>query len=77
MEAAQLREVDKLYHIHQIAFQSFRVQAMKRAGKHRQRPVFSTFRKFFDYEKALRQASGKDAPSSRFEALKNHLRGEV
>ncbi|HBI63819.1 MAG TPA: hypothetical protein DDX51_01695 [Clostridiales bacterium] len=67
MRAVRLRQADADYRVHQLAFQSFRVQAMKKSGK-RQKPVFSTFRQFFDYQKAVDRACGR-AGSSRFDGI--------
>ncbi len=54
MMAYRLRQVDKDFDIHLLAWESWNVQAMKKSGKKRV-PVFRTFKKFFDYEKRVRE----------------------
>ena len=58
MEAVKLKEVDKDYRNHLQAFLNFVVKAEKRAGKNKTRPVYSNFKKFYDYEKELSKAKG-------------------
>mgnify|MGYP004577920837 CR=1 FL=1 len=73
MEAAALREVDKDYRNHLQAFLDFAVQATKRAGKNKTKPVYSRFEKFFDYKKAenrVRHVKETD----RFAGVKRFLR---
>ena len=59
MEAVKLKEIDKDYRNHLQAFLNFVVKAEKRAGKNKTRPVYSNFKKFYDYEKELSEAKGK------------------
>jgi len=70
-EAARLKEVDKDYRNHLQAFLNFAVRAKKKAGKNKQRPVYPTFKKFYDY--AIEQAKQKNKPD-RFEKMKRLLR---
>ena len=72
-EAAKLREVDKDYRSHLQAFLNFRVQAKKKSGKNKQRPVYPTFKKFYDYESAIDRIKEKHKPD-RFEKMKQLLR---
>lgn len=72
-EAARLKEVDKDYRNHLQAFLNFAVRAKKKAGKNKQRPVYPTFKKFYDYEDAIEQAKQKNKPD-RFEKMKRLLR---
>lgn len=53
MKAVELKELDRMYHIHFLAFSNFRAKATKKAGKNKQKPVYTTFKKFFDYESEL------------------------
>ena len=46
MEACQLKRVDDNYRIHWQAFLNFAVQATKKVGKRKERPVYSRFDKF-------------------------------
>lgn len=77
MKAIQLKEVDKAYYIHLQAFKNFQATAMKKVGK-KQRPVFSTFDKFFDYEKAINKVLGKkeDTQVSRLREFMNKKKKE-
>lgn len=67
MEAIRLREVDRDYRNHLQAFLNFSVQAKKKNGKNRERPVYSTFAKFYDYKKEIEKARGRR--KSRFEGI--------
>ena len=60
MEAVKLKQVDNDYRNHLQAFLNFAVKAEKRAGRNKSRPVYSKFKKFYDYEKAIKEAQGKD-----------------
>ena len=59
MQGVRLKQVDCDYRVHQQAFLNFAVKAEKKAGKNKTKPVYSTFEKFFDYDKAIRQAKEK------------------
>lgn len=51
--------MDEDYRVHQQAFLNFAVQAKKKAGKNKERPVYSRFEKFFNYKKALNDVESK------------------
>lgn len=77
MKGVELRRVDEDYRIHQLAFLAYAVRSTK--GRKNPKPAYSTFEKFYDYEKEQKavlegkpQATGPD----RFAALKTHLREE-
>lgn len=72
MKAVEIRQVDQLNRIHLQAFQNFRAKAKKKAGKGKLKPVYSTYKKFFDYEKELNKAMHKKG-KSKFNELKNKL----
>lgn len=57
LKAKELQEIDEQYHIHLQAFLNMTAQAEKQVGKKRKK-VFTTFKKFFDYEKAINRALG-------------------
>lgn len=59
MEAVKLREVDKDYRNHLQAFLNYSVQAQKKSGKNKTKPVYDRFHKFYDYEAAVDRARGK------------------
>lgn len=53
MEALELRFLDQSLHEHRQAFLNFAVQAEKKTGKGKSRPVYRKFRQFFNYEREL------------------------
>lgn len=48
--------VDDDYRVHWQAFLNFAVKAKRKVGKRKERPVYSSFDKFFDYDKELKKA---------------------
>lgn len=50
------------------AFLNFIVKSEKKTGKNKSKPVYTTFNKFFDYEKELNKAAGKKK-KSRFDGI--------
>lgn len=73
MKAAGIHEIDTMHHIHLQAFQNVRAKARKSAGRGKTRPVYTTYKKFFDYEKELKKARRKKE-SSRYDGLKKKLK---
>ena len=76
MKATQLKMVDTDYRAHQQAFLNFAAQTKKRAGKGKEKPYYSDFKKFFDYEAELAKVDKKNQEPDRFAALKEHMRKE-
>ena len=76
MRATRLRMVDTDYRAHQQAYLNFAATSKKRVGKDKEKPVYSDFKKFFDYEAELARADGKEQKPDRFAALKEHMREE-
>ena len=74
MEAAQLKQIDQDYRNHLQAFLNFAVKAEKRAGKGKTKPVYKTFKQFFDYEKRLKEATRKPEEKGRFSGIGKFLR---
>lgn len=74
MEAVRLREVDKDYRNHLQAYLNFAAKAMKKAGKNKRKPVYSTFKKFYDYEAELDKIRIRVKKTDRFAGLKAHLK---
>ena len=77
MEALELRMLDESLREHRQAFLNFAVQAEKKAGKGKTRPVYQRFRQFFDYDKELKKIRDKkkhDAKRSRFSGIGKLLR---
>lgn len=54
-EAYALKYVDKERDLHELAYLTFSATATKKSGK----PVYKTFKKFFDYEKELDKVKRK------------------
>lgn len=78
VKALRLKEVDKDYRIHMQAFLNYSVQAQRKAGKNKTKPVYSKFKKFFDYEKAIREAKGEDLKDhNRFTELSRFMKGKM
>ena len=70
MEAVRLKQVDMDYRNHLQAYLNFVVKAEKKSGKGKSKPVFSSFKKFFDYEKKLEEAQkNKGEKKSRFAGI--------
>lgn len=70
MEAMELRMLDESLHEHRQAFLNLAVQAQKKAGKGKTRPVYRTFRQFFDYDRELNKLkSRKKQKKSRFSGI--------
>lgn len=59
MEAAKLKQIDKDYRNHLQAWLNFVVQAEKRAGKGKTKPVYTKFKQFYDYNEALDKNKNK------------------
>ena len=69
MEAVQLKQVDMDYRNHLQAYLNFVVKAEKKAGKGKSKPVYSSFKKFFDYNEAIAKVQKKDKKKSRFAGI--------
>lgn len=70
MGAMELRMLDESLHEHRQAFLNLAVQAQKKAGKGKTRPVYRTFRQFFDYDRELNKLkSRKKQKRSRFSGI--------
>lgn len=76
MKSTSLKMVDMDYRAHQQAFLNFAVQSKKKVGKNKEKPVYSDFKKFYDYEAELARVDEKDQKPDRFAALKEHMRKE-
>ena len=69
MEAVRLKQVDLDYRNHLQAFLNYSVKAQKKTGKNKSRPVYTKFKKFFDYDKAIANATKKEKEQSRFAGI--------
>lgn len=50
MKAHALKDTDLDYRLHELAYLNFMASATKQVGK-KSKPVYTTFRKFYDYER--------------------------
>lgn len=53
MKAEELKQVDLDYQAHRQAYLNFTVKAERKAGKGKTKPVYTTFEKFYDYQKEI------------------------
>lgn len=74
MEAVRLKQVDMDYRNHLQAFLNFAVKAEKKSGKNKSRPVFTKFKKFYNYEEEVRKATNKGKEKSRFSGIGKFLK---
>lgn len=70
IKAAEYSEVDKDYRNHMQAYLDFVAQAKRKKGKG-EAPVYTTFRKFYDYEKELDKIENPKKPDERFLGIKS------
>ena len=68
MDAVRLKQVDMDYRNHLQAFLNFAVKAEKKSGKH-SKPVFTKFKKFYDYDKEVAKATKKKSEKGRFAGI--------
>lgn len=75
MRAVQAKEVDKDYRNHLQAFLNFSVKAERKVGKDKSKPVYSTFKKFYDFESEMDKALHPEkAAKNRFARLGKFLK---
>lgn len=74
MQAVRLKQVDMDYRNHLQAFLNFAVKAKKKTGKNKSKPVFTKFKKFFDYEKEIEKAQKTDSEKSKLSGLGKFLK---
>lgn len=74
MEAVKLKQVDLDYRNHLQAFLNFAVKAEKKVGKNKSKPVYSKFKRFYDYENELEKSKNQDKQKSRFSGLSKFLK---
>lgn len=72
MEAVRLKQVDMDYRNHLQAFLNYAVKAEKKSGK-KSKPVYTKFKKFYDYEAELEKAKNKKDKKSRFAGIGRFL----
>lgn len=77
MKAAALRQADLDYRNHLQAFLNFAVQAEKKVGKNKTKPVYNRFEKFYDRKKEIGRVLDQKKSESRFSGIGELLkRGE-
>lgn len=74
MEAVRLKQVDMDYRNHLQAFLNFAVKAEKKAGKGKSKPVYSKFKRFYDYEAEVEKVRNKGKEKSRFSGIGKFLK---
>lgn len=75
MEAVRLKQVDMDYRNHLQAFLNFAVKAEKKTGKNKSKPVYTKFKRFYDYEKELKKVRNPNAEEkSRFSGIGKFLK---
>lgn len=72
MEAVRLKQIDMDYRNHLQAWLTFSAQATKKKGQ----PVYAKFKKFYDYEKNLKEVTKKKEKSKLSGLAKFLNRGE-
>ncbi len=74
VKAAELRDVDTDYRLHEQAFLNFVVQGRKKSG----RPVYRRFKQFFNYAQEVKEVIEKrkkeKKTDSRFARLSKYLK---
>lgn len=63
MKAWKLKQVDDDYQMHLQAFLNYQVQGRKKAGK-KTRPVYKTFKEFYNYDAELKKVMRKPKKQS-------------
>ena len=69
MEAVRLKQVDMDYRNHLQAFLNFAVKAKKKTGKNKSKPVYSKFKRFYDYDEEIKKVTKKGGEKSRFSGV--------
>ena len=69
MEAVRLKQVDQDYRNHLQAFLNFSVKAEKKTGKNKSKPVYSKFKRFYDYEKEIAKVTSKGNKKGRYSGI--------
>lgn len=77
IEAARLKQIDADYRSHQQAWLNFVVQAKKKAGKNKQKPVYSKFEQFYNYKEEIKKAKEPDKQKSKFSGIGKLLKKGV
>lgn len=75
VEAQNYKNIDMEYKLHKLAFLNFQVKGMKKAGKGKERPIYRTFKSFFDYEKLISRLEHRE-DDERFRELSKHIKKE-
>ena len=70
MEAVKLKQIDMDYRNHLQAWLTFSAKATNKKGV----PRYKKFKKFYDYEKQLKEATKKENKTSRFSGIGKFLK---
>lgn len=77
MEAVQLKQIDSDYRNHLQAWLNFVVQAKKKAGKHKEKPVYSRFKQFYNYKEAVEKIKTNKSEKGKFSGIGKLLKKGV
>ena len=64
------------YRNHLQAFLNFAVKAEKKAGKNKSKPVYSKFKRFYNYEEELEKVKNNEKNTSRFSGIGKFFKKE-
>lgn len=73
MEAAQLKQIDKMRDIHLQAWLTFAAKATKGKGKN-VKPVYSKFERFYNYKEELKKVQQPEENNSKFSGIGKFLK---
>lgn len=74
MQGVQLKQVDLDYRNHLQAWLTFAAKAEKKAGKGKTRPVYSKFKRFYDYDKELAKVKENKGNKGKFAGIGKFLK---
>lgn len=69
MKAEELKQVDLDYQAHRQAYLNFIVKAERKAGKGKTKPVYTTFKKFYNYKREVDRVLHPGKTESRFAGI--------
>ena len=70
VEAYQLAQIDREFEIHMLAWQSVQAGASDKKGK----PIYSSFKKFFNYEKRIKEVRSDEEIDGNTSSFFNRLK---
>lgn len=64
------------YREHLQAYLNYAAQAQKKVGKYKSKPVYGSFKKFYDYEAKVKEALD-DGKKGRFNGLSRYMKSRM